>query len=266
MSWGGAIIGGIIGGIFGGPWGAAIGAAVGSSITGSKQQEEQQRSAPEPEERDTSLENWKALFRAFGKLAKSDGVVSREEADIVGAFLRQTELPSDSRKQLIAAFNAGKSDRRTFRALIIDVADRFYSKAYSNIMTALCDIVIADGKIDEREVAMLREAEQVLNQRGFVDRWLKNVRNDRRGDGEQRREAPPGSGPANDLSWAYQLLGLSPKCSDDDVRKAWRSKAKEYHPDLLRGKGIDESVIRLAEEQMRRVNAAYEAIKKVRGF
>ena len=60
--------------------------------------------------------------------------------------------------------------------------------------------------------------------------------------------------------------GLSSDCSDDDVKKAWRNQAKKYHPDVLRGKGVEESVIRLAEDQMRRVNTAYEQIKKARGF
>lgn len=268
MSLGGAIIGGIIGGIFGGGWGAAIGAAIGG-MSGNDDAEKassaEQQNFAETNER-LKLEIWETLFRAFGRLAKSDGVVSREEADLVGAFLRQVELPSHLRKQLIAAFNAGKSDDRPFRMLIRAVANSFSRDAYSGIMAALGDLVLADGAIDERELAMLREAEVVLEQRGFVDRWLKNTGNDRRTDGGPRREPPPQPEYADSLSWAYRQLGVSPKCSDDDVKKAWRSKAKEFHPDVLRGKGVEESVIRLAEEQMRRINAAYEQIKKARGF
>ncbi len=129
-------------------------------------------------------------------------------------------------------------------------------------MTAFCDIVLADGKIDERELEMLREAEKTLQQYGFVDQWLKYVRERNRRDGN----SPYSGSNTDNLTWAYQLLGVSPQSSDDDVRKAWRNKAKEFHPDLLRGKGVEESVIRLAEEQMRRVNDAYEQIRKARGF
>ena len=270
MSLGGAVIGGIIGGIFGGGWGVAIGAIVGGAISGNGDAEKTSsadaRNFKETDER-LQFEIWETLFRAFGKLAKSDGVVSREEADLIGAFLHQTGLPSPLRKQLIAAFNEGKTDARPFSATLRAVANSFLRTDYPRILTAFCDLVLADGKIDERELAMLREAEVVLEQPGFVDRWLKNVCGGERQTREERRhDPPPRSEHADDLSWAYRQLGLSPKCSDDEVKKAWRSKAKEFHPDLLRGKGVEESVIRLAEEQMRRVNDAYEQIKKARGF
>ena len=61
-------------------------------------------------------------------------------------------------------------------------------------------------------------------------------------------------------------MGVAPQCTDDEVKKAWRAKAKEYHPDVLRGKGVEASVIKLAEVEMRRINDAYAAVKKVRGF
>ena len=277
MGLGGAVIGGIIGGIFGGGRGAAAGAFIGHIIGDSigrfnSKNDEDDASSVDPRKFAESserleLEMWETLFRAFGKLAKSDGVVSREEADLVGAFLRQTGLDSPMRKQLIAAFNDGKKSDKPFRTLLRAVANSFMRDDYPRLMTVFGDIVLADGKIDERELAMLREAEAVLEQPGFVDRWLKNVRGgEQRTRRERRQDPPPKTEYADNLSWAYQQLGLSPKCSDDDVKKAWRNKAKEYHPDLLRGKGVEESVIRLAEEQMRRVNAAYEEIKKVRGF
>ncbi|MBP5531604.1 MAG: TerB family tellurite resistance protein [Lentisphaeria bacterium] len=257
MGFGGAVIGGIIGGILGGGWGAAIGAVIGG-MSGNNREQPQQRQL-DAESPDGSLEAWKNLFRSFGRLAKSDGVVSCEEADMVSSFLRETGLPSAARKQLIAAFNEGKSDARPFRVLIRQTAGSFLAQAYPQIMTALCSIALADGKIDRREMEMLRDAESELGLPGFVDRWLKSTR----GSGESDRDRGSES---SDLTRAYQLLGVSPQCSDDEVKKAWRVKAKEYHPDRLRGKGVEESVIRLAEEQMRRVNDAYEQIKKARGF
>ena len=68
------------------------------------------------------------------------------------------------------------------------------------------------------------------------------------------------------MSDPYKILGISRDATDDEVKKAWRAKAKEYHPDVLRGKGVEDSVIKLAEMEMRRINDAYAAIKKVRGF
>lgn len=51
----------------------------------------------------------------------------------------------------------------------------------------------------------------------------------------------------------YAVLGLDPTASKDEVKHAYRKLALEYHPDSNPG---DKS----AEEKMKRINAAYDAI------
>ena len=55
----------------------------------------------------------------------------------------------------------------------------------------------------------------------------------------------------------YQVLGISPSASDDDVKKAYRSLAKKYHPDVNNGS-------KDAELRMKEINEAYSAILKMR--
>ena len=52
----------------------------------------------------------------------------------------------------------------------------------------------------------------------------------------------------------YEVLGVSRDASDEEVKKAYRKLAKQYHPDVNPG---DKS----AEEKMKEINAAYDAIK-----
>lgn len=52
----------------------------------------------------------------------------------------------------------------------------------------------------------------------------------------------------------YQVLGVSPDASDEEIKKAYRALAKKYHPDLNPG---DENAAR----KMQEINAAYEQIK-----
>ena len=52
----------------------------------------------------------------------------------------------------------------------------------------------------------------------------------------------------------YKVLGVSPNCSEEELKSAYRKLAKQYHPDLHPG---DEAAAR----KMNEINAAYDQIK-----
>ena len=52
----------------------------------------------------------------------------------------------------------------------------------------------------------------------------------------------------------YKILGVSPGASDEEIKRAYRNLAKQYHPD--RNPGDEE-----AAKKMQQINAAYEQIK-----
>ena len=52
----------------------------------------------------------------------------------------------------------------------------------------------------------------------------------------------------------YKVLGVSPGASEEEIKKAYRQKAKQYHPDLHPG---DEEAAR----KMNEVNEAYDMLK-----
>ena len=56
------------------------------------------------------------------------------------------------------------------------------------------------------------------------------------------------------ISDPYQVLGVSPDASDEEIKQAYRKLAKKYHPDLNPG---DEA----AAKKMQQINAAYDQIK-----
>ena len=56
------------------------------------------------------------------------------------------------------------------------------------------------------------------------------------------------------VSNPYQVLGVSPDASDEEIKKAYRELTKKYHPDLNPG---DEH----AAQMMNNINAAYDQIK-----
>ncbi|MDR1415500.1 MAG: DnaJ domain-containing protein [Odoribacteraceae bacterium] len=65
-------------------------------------------------------------------------------------------------------------------------------------------------------------------------------------------------------SAAYALLGIHPTATDEEVKKAYRLAAKNYHPDKFNHKG--EAAIADAAKKFIAINDAYEKIKQDRGL
>lgn len=58
----------------------------------------------------------------------------------------------------------------------------------------------------------------------------------------------------------YSVLGITPEATDEEVKQAYRALARKYHPDNYQ----DNPLADLAEEKMKEINEAYEAITKMR--
>jgi hypothetical protein len=58
----------------------------------------------------------------------------------------------------------------------------------------------------------------------------------------------------------YEVLGVSENASDEEIKKAYRKLAKQYHPDNY----VDNPLKDLAAEKMKSINDAYDSIQKMR--
>ena len=67
-----------------------------------------------------------------------------------------------------------------------------------------------------------------------------------------------------DADSAYSVLGISPSATDDEVKSAYRRMAMKNHPDKVATLGPD--VQKAASEKFRKIQQAYETIKKQRGL
>ena len=63
---------------------------------------------------------------------------------------------------------------------------------------------------------------------------------------------------------AYKILEISPSATDAEVKKAYRTMAKKYHPDKLQTDDV--ALKKGAQEKFQQVQGAYETIQKERGL
>lgn len=56
----------------------------------------------------------------------------------------------------------------------------------------------------------------------------------------------------------YEVLGVSPSASDEEIKRAYRDLVRKYHPDNY----ADNPLADLAQEKMKEINEAYDTLTK----
>ena len=266
MSFKGLAIGGTLGWLFGGPLGALFGAALGNYVekgmSGAKASGNRRRTGMDSE---GSMLFCASAAAMFAKIAKADGVVTRDEiASVERAFLG-LGFSNEARAYAIDVFRMAKDDA----CAIEDYAREFASAVHSTevrefLYELLWDIACADGMVDAAELDMLRRVTAPL---GIRSCWFNIFAEERlRGRGGAERERTSRSARKRDkLAEAYALLGVSPGASEEEVKRAYRAKAKKYHPDALRAQGLPDEMIDKANDMMAKLNAAWSEIRQAEG-
>ena len=68
------------------------------------------------------------------------------------------------------------------------------------------------------------------------------------------------------LDDAYKALGVDKDSTDAEVKRAYRKLMSKYHPDKLMGQGLPEDMIKVATEQAKEIQLAYDLVCKQRGM
>ena len=271
MSWFGGVIGCVLGSRFG-ALGGIIGAVLGSGIAdylGAKAKEagSQRRMEQDTHKRMRSRTSSRygspterevvfltAVGAMLAKLSKADGHVDETEIEAGERAFVRLGLTPENRELCIKAFRAAKMDAHS----IFDYAEAFASVARAVAIRELMydilwDVACADGvvTVEERQILELIVTPLRIRPSLFAEQQSRRV--------HARRPAPSAPDP-------YAVLGCSASATDDELRRAYRSQAKKYHPDLLRAQGFPPEMISRANEQMARINAAWDEIKRARGL
>ena len=217
------------------------------------------------------------LMPLLAMMAKGDGHVTEDEIEDIESIFRTLRLTPEEREYATQLF---KQNKDNLSANFETYARRFalYLKGVEIRRLALLYLIrvsIADGSLNPTERDMLYKATQAF---GF-DRDMLYVlyfeltgqafpRGQRtysysytQDHSDQYRQWTP---PRNESSRTVDLamLGLTEGASASDIKKAYRKKAMELHPDRLRAQGLPESMIQEATERFAKINAAYDRLTK----
>ena len=61
---------------------------------------------------------------------------------------------------------------------------------------------------------------------------------------------------------AFEVLGLSKNASLDDVKARYKELVRQYHPDILMGRGESKEVIERSTKKLQEINEAYGRLKE----
>ncbi|MEJ2052677.1 MAG: TerB family tellurite resistance protein [Calditrichaceae bacterium] len=191
-----------------------------------------------------------SLASLAAKMAKADGVVTRDEVQAFDRFVRENlRLGAEERKIVARLFNQAKSSPVTaaeiaaqFKSLI-----GFQTDVMQILIQLLFQISMADGHFHPAEERFIKEVAGVFG--------LSRVEYD------QIKAMFLKSGDN-----AYRILGLSPNASDQEIKSTYRKLVVKYHPDKLMARGMPEDFIKDANRKMAEINSAYDEICKVRGI
>ncbi|MGB0601895.1 MAG: TerB family tellurite resistance protein [Flavobacteriaceae bacterium] len=185
------------------------------------------------------------LLALAATVIKADGSVKQQELQFVRNFFI-TNYGSKMASTIFEKFNEEvKKERQNIPELTQIFNQRAPYETRLQILHFLFGVANADGSISKTE---LSKVEQIAAALGIRPSDMESIK----------------AMFVKATDSAYKILEISSSASDDEVKKAYRTMAKKYHPDKLQSK--DPALIKGAQEKFLKVQEAYEAIQKERGL
>ena len=202
----------------------------------------------------------KFLVSLLAKVAKSDGRVSELEARLITQVLDDlSQKVSGVREYLKEVYNSQKEN--------VDNAyetARNYKRAFNlnydtcvARLTFFLNLAYIDGEFNKSEQDVIRNIaygfgidKETLDEIIYkFDSFYGSRFGTNRNDMSQESDA-------------FEVLGLSKNASLEEVKARYKELVRQYHPDILMGRGESKEVIERSTKKLQEINEAYGRLKE----
>lgn len=185
------------------------------------------------------------LLSLCSLVIKADGTVSQREMEYVQQYFVST-YGKEKANAIFRTFNEVNKKREISAEHICTYLNqRTRYEVRLQLLHFLFGIARADGSVSGAEIDKIKEIAGYLKV-GLSDfesiqaMFVKSANN------------------------AYKILEIDKNVTDEEVKKAYRTMAKKYHPDRVNTE--NEAIKKGAEEKFKEVQKAYEEIQQERGL
>ena len=184
-------------------------------------------------------------------LAKADGQVSEVETQMIRQFfIQQLRFTGPKIQWVNDTIQTAKKSSENIQSLTEEFKVHFGYEAQLMLLNMLYNVAYADHSLHEKETLLIDKIAVLLNISAFDHQRIKMAFEAQYGDISSKA--------TNDKHFA--TLGVSNSANEQEIKKAYRSLTKKYHPDKVQHLG-DEFKIE-AEKKMREINFAYDELSK----
>ncbi|MCK5137666.1 MAG: molecular chaperone DjiA [Bacteroidales bacterium] len=231
-----------LGWALGGPIGGILGLAVGSIFdSGTTDTTGKTRSV-----RGRTLRGDYAasLLVLIAAVMKADGRVMKSELDYVKRYF-VSRFGEDTATEAVVMLRDIMKQEIPLRDVTHQLSQRLDYSYRLEMLHFLFGIASADGSVSDAENIVINRISGYMS---ISDSDFQSIR----------------AMFVSQTDASFKILEIEPTASDDEVKKAYRRMAMKYHPDKVSHLGEDFK--KVAHEKFRKVQNAYDQIKKKRGL
>jgi DnaJ like chaperone protein len=181
-----------------------------------------------------------AVIALGAKMAKSDGSVKKEEVKV---FRRIFHIPESEVAAAGKVFDLARQDVAGYDVYARRIRKMFGERHQTllDLMESLFYISLADGEYHPKEDEFLQNVNEIFgfSHRDFLKLKARFV----------EVEMDP-----------HEILGVEPYSNIKEIKRAYKDKVLECHPDKLMARGMPEEAIKLAQNKLSQINNAYEQL------